>query len=396
MEYNFDTIIDRKGTNSLKWEPDKLKEFFGEEDMLPLWVADMDFKTPQPIIDTIVERAKHGIYGYSVRLDEYYDSVINWQKKRHNWNIEKDSIVYTPGIVPAINYIIQAFCSTGDKVIIQTPVYYPFKKSIINNGCKVVDNPLTYDGKKYNIDFEDFEEKAKDEEVKIFILCSPHNPVGRVWTKEELEKIGKICIENNVLVVSDEIHNDLILGNNEHIVFANISEEFAHNSIICTAPSKTFNIPGLETSHIIIKNKEIRDKYKHILIKNSISGHNPMSIAALKAAYNEGEDWLEQLLLYLEENLNFMENYLINNMKEVRLIRPQATYLAWLDFRLIEKDNKKLEDLIFHKAKVALDSGNWFGDNGSGFMRVNFACPRAILKEALDRICSAINNRTLQ
>ncbi|GMQ59848.1 pyridoxal phosphate-dependent aminotransferase [Vallitalea sediminicola] len=395
MKYNFDTIIDRNGTNSLKWEPEKLKEHFGGEDMLPLWVADMDFKTPQPIIDTIVERAQHGIYGYSVRLDAYYDSVINWQKKRHNWNIDKDSIVYTPGIVPAINYIIQAFCSTGDKVIIQTPVYYPFKKSIINNGCKVVDNPLIYDGKKYNIDFKDFEEKAKDEEVKIFILCSPHNPVGRVWTKEELEKIGKICIENDVLVVSDEIHNDLILGNNEHTVFANICEDFAQNSIICTAPSKTFNIPGLETSHIIIRNKEIRDKYKHILIKNSISGHNPMSIAALKAAYNEGEDWLEQLLLYLEDNLNFMENYLKNNMKEIRLIRPQATYLAWLDFRLIEKDNKKLEDLIFRQAKVALDSGNWFGDNGSGFMRVNFACPRAILNEALDRICSAINDKTL-
>ncbi|GKX28775.1 cystathionine beta-lyase [Vallitalea longa] len=391
MKYNFDDIIDRKNTNALKWEPAILKERFGEEDVLPLWVADMDFNTPKPVVDAIINRAKHGIYGYSVRLDNYYQAVINWQKRRHNWTISKDSIVYTPGIVPAINYMIQAFCETDDKVIIQTPVYYPFKESIKNNGCKVVNNPLLYDGEKYTIDFDDFEKKAKDKRLKLFILCSPHNPVGRVWTKEELLKIGKICIENDVIVISDEIHNDLILGNNQHIVFANVSEEFSNNSIICTAPSKTFNVPGLETSHIIIGNKKLRNSYKRILTKNAIGGQNPMSIAALKAAYNESEEWLEQLLTYLEDNVEFIDDYLKNNMPRVKLVRPQATYLAWLDFRSIEKDYKKLDHIISKEAKVALDSGHWFGTNGSGFMRINFACPRGILKEALDRISKAIN-----
>lgn len=391
MNYDFDEVIDRKNTNALKWEPTILKERFDEENLLPLWVADMDFNTPKPITDAIIDRAKHGIYGYSVRLDDYYEAVINWQRKRHDWIITKDSIVYTPGIVPAINYIIQAFCESGDKVMIQTPVYYPFRESIKNNGCKVVNNELLFDGEKYTINFKDFEEKAKDDKLKLFILCSPHNPVGRVWTKEELSKIGRICIENDVIVISDEIHNDLILNDNEHIVFANINDEFADNSIICTAPSKTFNVPGLETSHIIISNKKLRNSYKRVLTRNAIGGQNPMSIAALKAAYNQGEEWLEQLLTYLEDNVEFLDNYIEKNIPGVKLIRPQATYLAWLDFRSIEKDYKKLDHIISKKAKVALDSGHWFGSNGSGFMRINFACPRVILKEALDRIAKAIN-----
>lgn len=391
LKYDFDEVIDRSGTNSAKWDKNTLKEMFGAEDVLPFWVADMDFKAAQPIVDAVVKRAEHGIYGYSSRTDSYYEAIINWTKRRHGWEIEKEWINFTPGVVPAINYAIQAFCMPGDKIIIQNPVYYPFHDAIKNNGCHIIDSTLKFNGEYYEMDFEDFENKAKDPKVTLFILCSPHNPVSRVWTKKELEKIGDICCKNNVLVIADEIHNDLVFSGYKHTVFASIKEEFALNSITCTAPSKTFNLAGMQASNIIIPNPLLREKFQRILEKNAIGGQNPFSIAALEAAYNEGEDWLNQLLTYLEGNIEFIHEYLKKHLPKAKLIEPQGTYLGWLDFRGYEKDGKKLESLVYGKGKVALDGGTWFGNGGDGFIRLNFACPKILLKEGLERIAKAIN-----
>lgn len=395
MKYCFDEIIDRTGTNSVKYDPEFLSEMFGSKDLLPMWVADMDFKCCDAIIEAIINRAKHGIYGYSERLSSYYDSIINWNKRRNNWDINKDWIVYTPGVVPAINYIIQAFCFPGDKVIIQNPVYYPFLNAILNNGCHPEFNKLILKDNRYVMDYDDLKNKVKDPKAKLLILCSPHNPVGRVWTKEELTELGKICIENDVLVVSDEIHSDLILRGNKHTPFASISQEFAQNSIICTAPSKTFNLAGLQTSNIIMPNKKIRTIFSQILEKNAVMFPNTFGIVATEAAYKHGEEWLEQLLEYLQGNVEFIEKYLEEKMPEIKMIKPEGTYLAWLDFRAITNDEKELEQKMRNEAKIALDEGYIFGDGGQCFERINFACPRSILKDALDRIYKVFHNEQL-
>lgn len=393
MKYCFDEVIDRLNTNSAKWDPEVLEEMFGAPDVLPFWVADMDFKVAQPIIDAVMKRVEHGIYGYSTRTDSYFQAIIDWTKRRHNWEIKKEWLEYAPGVVPAINYLIQALCMPGDKIIIQNPVYYPFRMSIENNGCHVVDNTLKFNGQYYEMDFEDLERKAKDPKVKLLILCSPHNPVSRVWTEEELRKVGDICLENDVIVIADEIHNDLVFSGYEHIMFGSIKEEFAMNSITCTAPSKTFNLAGMETSNIIIPNPAYMEKYRRILEKNAVGGQNPLSIVALEAAYNESEDWLEQLLDYLEGNIEFIHEYLDKYLPKAKLIEPQATYLGWLDFREYEEDGEKLQKLVYSKGKVALDGGTWFGKGGDGFIRLNFACPRSLLKQGLDRIRMAIEER---
>ena len=391
MKYDFDKVINRTGTNSSKWDSETLQSMFGEAELMPFWVADMDFKAADPIVKAVVKRAEHGIYGYSKRTDSYFEAIINWTRKRFNWEIKKEWIEYTPGVVPAVNYLVQAFCIPGDKVLIQQPVYYPFKRSIENNGCHAVNNPLKFNGEYYEIDFCDFEEKAKDPKVKMFILCSPHNPVSRVWTKEELIKLGQICLENDVLIISDEIHNDLVYSGNKHIMFASLSEEFAMNSITCTAPSKTFNLAGMQSSNIIIPNPKFMERYRRILEKNNIGGQNPLSIVSLEAAYNEGEEWLEQLLRYLEANIEFIHSYLAEHLPKAKMIKPQATYLGWIDLRAYEADGEKLQKLIAHEGKVALDGGTWFGEGGAGFMRLNFACPRTLLEEGLNRLCRAVN-----
>lgn len=392
MRYNFDEVIDRRETNSIKWDPDTLKELFGEPEALPLWVADMEFKTAQPIIDAIVERAKHGIFGYSKRPESYFNSIINWTKKRFDWEIDRQWIEYTPGVVPAVNYAIRAFCSPGDNVIIQQPVYYPFSMAIEKNGCNVINNQLKFNGDFYEIDFEDFESKVKDPKTKLFILCSPHNPVSRVWKREELIKLGELCLENDVLIIADEIHNDLVYPNNKHIMFGSLSKEFAMNSIICTAPSKTFNLAGMQASNIIIPNPTHMEKFRKVLEKNNIGGQNPLSIVAVEAAYNEGEEWLEQLLEYLQGNIDFIHKYLAEHLPKAKLINPQATYLGWIDLREYEADGEKLEKKIYKEGKLALDGGTWFGKGGEGFVRLNFACPRSLLEEGLSRLCNVINN----
>lgn len=391
MKYNFDQVIDRTGTDSMKWDPSTLKEMFGVEDVLPFWVADMDFKVANPIIEAIKERVDHGIYGYSGRPDSYYESIINWTKRRFGWDIKKEWIEYTPGVVPALNYLIQALCVPGDKIVIQEPVYYPFKNSILNNGCHVVDNSLVENGDHYDIDFVDLEVKLKDPKVKMFIFCSPHNPVSRVWTEEELKKVGNLCLENDVILVSDEIHNDLVYSGFKHTMIARLEEKFAMNSITLTAPSKTFNLAGMQASNVIIPNPEIREKFQRVLEKNSISLANPFSIVALEAAYNKGEEWLEQLLEYLEGNIKLINEYITEHLPKAKVIETQATYLAWIDLRAYETDGKKLEKAVAEE-KVALDGGSWFGEDGGGFMRLNFACPRDLLQEGLKRLCTAVNN----
>lgn len=391
MKYNFDEIVDRVGTNCVKW--DFMNKFTGVDDScIPLWIADMDFRCAKPITDAVERVAKHGVYGYSEKPDSYYDSVVGWMKKRHNWEINNEQICVTPGIVKALNFIIKEFTSPGEGVIVQTPVYGPFMQAIKSNGRNVIENKLKYEDNKYTIDFEDLEEKAKDNKTKMLLLCSPHNPISRVWTKEELTRIGEICIKNNIIIVSDEIHSDIVYRNHRHIPFASISEEFANNSIICTAPSKTFNIAGLETSNIIICNEEMRQRYKNELDRNGIKGHNPFGIVATEAAYCEGEEWLDQVLDYLEKNIEFVELFITKNMPKVKLVKPEGTFLLWMDFRELGLNQKELKHLIEKEAKITLDRGENFGDVGEGFQRINIGCSIYMLELALQRLANAINN----
>lgn len=385
ITYDFDEIIDRKRTDSIKWSKKHLKEIFSQEDSIPMWIADMDFKTAQPIIDAIIERAKHGIYGYGHKSEEFLEAVISWQKRRNGWDVKKEWILFTPGIIPALNFIVETFCKPGDKVIIQSPVYYPFANIITSNGCNIANNPLIYDKGKYKINFSELERIAKDDRTKIMFLCSPHNPVGRVWTEEELYRLGEICIKNNVLIVSDEIHSDLIYQPNQHIPFGKISEEFRMNSIVCTSPSKTFNLAGLQVSNIIIPNEKLRNELNHKLTTIDIDPGSFASVAQI-AAYNDGEEWLNQLIMYLEKNLEFIDEFVREHIPRVKLIKPEATYLAWLDFSDLKISDPELQQLMQKKAKVALDDGFIFGSGGELFQRINFACPRIMLQQALENI----------
>lgn len=391
MLYNFDEIVDRSNTYSSKWDSNVQKELFGRDDLLPYWVADMEFKTAPEIIEVLKKRVEHGIFGYSNRTDEYYDSIINWTRRRFNYSIDKQWILFSPGVVPAVNYVIQAFSNEGEGVIINEPVYYPFKRSIEANNRVVVNSPLILKDNMYHIDFDDLEIKLKDPSNKILILCSPHNPVSRVWTEEELIRLGDLCIENNVLVLADEIHNDLMLRGNKHTMFASLGKKYEDISITATAPSKTFNLAGLYSSNIIVPNEVIRKRLEEILLRNSIGGQGPLSIEGVIAAYDHGEKWLDELLLYLNENVDFIEGFLEKNLPRAKLIDVQGTYLAWIDLREYEKDGVTLEKVIIDKAGCALDGGTWFGESGSGFLRFNFAAPREFIKVGLERIANAIN-----
>ncbi|MBN2285292.1 MAG: pyridoxal phosphate-dependent aminotransferase [Tissierellales bacterium] len=381
----FDKIINRKNTNCCKWD------LLGE-DILPLWVADMDFEVCPPIKDALIEVASHGVYGYTLLPDSYYESFMDWQKKRNNWKIEKEWISFSPGIVPAINMLVRALTQTGDKVILQTPVYYPFYKAVINNGAQILKNPLKLVNHQYEMDFDDLEEKAKDPRACLLILCSPHNPVGRVWNKEELERLGNICIKNDVMVISDEIHSDLIYKGYKHIPFSSITKEFSEISISCLSPSKTFNIAGLQISTIVIPNSKIRTKFNNVLENNFLTMPNIFGVKAYEAAYKEGESWLEELMEYLSDNLEFLYEFIEKKLPKVKVIKPQGTYLVWLDFTELKLTKNELKELMLKKAKVFLDEGYIFGAEGEGYERINIACPRSILEEALNRIEKALNS----
>jgi cystathionine beta-lyase len=401
VRLRFDEEIDRRGTNSLKWEFAQQEEdplrweqtdrFFGEGRILPMWVADMDFCCPEPVVKALVARAQKGIYGYTFPTDSFYQSVVGWMARRHRWEIAPQWICITPGVVPALNMLVRSFISPGDRVLIQPPVYYPFYSAIENNGGEVVTNPLIYEGDRYRTNYADLAEKAKDPQVKMAILCSPHNPVGRVWTKDELLHFGDICIKNNVLVVSDEIHGDLVYKGHRFTPFAKISHDFAQHSITCTAPSKTFNLASLLTSCIVIPNDDLRSRFMKILLSNGLILASSFGVVAPQAAYDHGEEWLEQVLIYLQANLEYLETYVAEHIPQIRVVKPEATYLVWLDCRRLGLDRSALERLMREEAKVYLDEGYIFGQEGEGFERMNIACPRSVLAEGLDRIRRAID-----
>lgn len=394
---NFDRIIDRSGTASMKWEPQILSTVFGKgkEDLLPLWVADMDFQCPDVIKKAMEKRLAHRVYGYSLIDPSYFPALISWYKRRHQFEIHEDWIKTTPGVVPALNYIIQRFTQPGDKVLIQPPVYYPFARAILNNGRRIAENPLQIEHGRYRMDFEDLKEKTTDPRVKLAILCSPHNPVGRVWTKEELGMFGDICLANGVLVVSDEIHCDLVMPGFKHVCFASVSQTFAQNSITCLSASKTFNLAGLQQSAIVMPNPAIRAEMTIQIEKlgftNGIGGTLFGAVAAA-AAYNEAEPWLEDLIEYLHENFVYLKTLLEKELPGVIVYELQGTYLVWVDFSAVAPDAAERIRLLEEEAGVGLDHGEWFGDNGTGFERINIACPRSILERAAEAIVKAFSS----
>jgi cystathionine beta-lyase len=388
MNYDFDAIIDRRNTDSLKY--DFAVRRGKPEGILPLWVADMDFQTPSCVIDALTERSRHGIFGYSDTDEGYFAVLQSWFKRRFGWEIEPEWLVKTPGVVTAIYIAVKALTQPGDAVLIQQPVYYPFSSAVTETGRKLVVNQLVLENGRYLIDFDDFEKKITENNVKLFILCSPHNPVGRVWTRDELARLGEICLRHDVRVISDEIHADFVYPGHEHQVFADVSRELRNITITCTAPSKTFNLAGLQISNIFIQNKSMRDAFLREYAASGLSQLGIMGMVACKAAYAGGEEWLEALKVYLSDNLAFLRDFLSREIPQVSLIEPEGTYLAWLDFRKLEFSPKELDDFIVHKAGLWLDDGAMFGVGGEGFQRVNIACPRVVLREALERLKKAV------
>lgn len=389
QNWSFDDVIDRHGTQSTKWD-------HYEEDLLPLWVADMDFRVPEPIIKAIINRAKHGIFGYSYFHNAYYDAVLNWFKRHYQWDINREWLAFTPGVIPAINIAIQSFSNPGDKIIIQDPVYYPFFGAIQNNGRQCLSNPLELIHGRYQMNLDDLTQKVKDPRAKIIILCSPHNPVGRVWTREELKQIGEICIENDILIISDEIHCDLVYPGIKHTNFASVTNNFAFNSITCTSLSKTFNLAGLQLSNIIIPNEKLRHSFINTIESVFIPEEfgylpNDLSLVAFTAAYQDCDEWLNSLIIYLQENLEFLKSFFQKNIPQIDIIEPEGTYLVWMDFRELKIDFDKLKSFLQKKAKIILDDGFMFGKGGEGFQRINIACPRSTLEKALERLHRAIN-----
>lgn len=381
---DFDKIIERDNTNCLKYDFRVARGM--PADILPLWVADMDFQISSYIQDAIEKQVRHGIYGYSEAGNEYFEAVSSWLRQQHGWEVEQQWLVKTPGVVFALAMAVKAFTNVGDGVLIQKPVYYPFSGVILDNKRKVVDNTLVLgeDG-RYHIDFEDFEEKVVNENVKLFFLCNPHNPVGRVWEREELERLGDICYRHHVIVVSDEIHSDFV-WKGKHQVFADLKEEYRDISITCTAPSKTFNIAGLQVSNIFIPNTRLRHQLKRQLDASGYSQLNAVGIVACDAAYRYGREWYNDVCSYIKENIEYVGRYLEENIPGVKLLKPEGTYLLWLDFRELHLSDAALEDLIIKKAGLWLDSGAIFGDAGKGFQRINAACPRKILEKALHKL----------
>lgn len=381
---DFDTIIDRKNTDCLKYDFAKRRGM--PEDVLPLWVADMDFKTSSYVEDALAERARHGIFGYSESQTPYFEIVRDWMKRHHDWEVKEPWLIKTPGVVFALAMAVKAYTEPGDGVLIQSPVYYPFSEVIEDNGRRIVSNTLVLgEDHKYHIDFEDFERQIKENQIKLFFLCNPHNPVGRVWTTEELTRLGDICLKYRVTVVSDEIHSDFIFRG-KHQVFADLKKEYADITVICTAPSKTFNLAGLLLSNIFISNRELRHKFRQQVNAAGISQLSPFGLVACETAYTQGEEWYQAMLAYVAENIAFTKEYVEKHLPGVEMVEHEGTYLVWLDFRKTGLSVEELEDLIVNRAKLWLDSGKIFGKSGEGFQRINVACPRQILEEALHRI----------
>ena len=381
---NFDEIVERSGMDCLKY--DFAKRRGKPADVLPLWVADMDFKTSSYVEDALIERTKHGIFGYSDTQEVYFNAVAGWMERHHHWKIKEDWLIKTPGVVFALAMAVKAFTKAGDSILIQQPVYYPFSEVIRDNDRVIVSNDLILgDDNRYHIDLADFEKQIVEHDVKLFLLCNPHNPSGRVFTKEELTAMGDICVKHGVTVVSDEIHNDFVFRG-EHTVFASIKKEFEDICVVCTSPSKTFNLASMMISNIFVPNKELRQKFQHQVDAAGISQLGVLGLVAAQTAYEKGDEWYENMLKYVWENIAYVKKYVKDNMPGVNVIDGEGTYLLWLDFRGTGIDADELDRRIIYDAKLWLDSGKIFGKTGTGFQRINVAAPRKTIEECMERI----------
>ena len=387
--FDFDHVPDRRHTNSLKFDFAERRGY--PADVLPLWVADMDFPTAPPVIDALKRASEFGIFGYSEVEESYSDAVIGWFERRFGWSAKPSWMVKTPGVVYALAMAVQAFTEPGEAVLIQPPVYYPFYEVVRDNGRKLVENPLLYDGETYSVDFDDFERKVAGENVRLFCLCSPHNPVGRVWSIDELKRMGDICREHDVLVVSDEIHCDFVWPRHTHHVFCEAVPDMLERSVICTAPSKSFNLAGLQVSHVFVPNRELRHAFKAAMRRSGYSQLNTMGLVASEAAYTKGEPWLDACKEYLYANLLFVDEFLKESIPALRMVKPEGTYFAWIDCSRLGLSAKELDDLVIHKAGLWLDSGHIFGELADQFQRVVVACPRSLLEQALGKLKEAVD-----
>lgn len=390
MQYDFDERVQREHTACFKY--DWREGIFGKKDVLPMWVADMDLKTPPFVIEALKKRLEHEILGYSFRPEGFYESIINWNEKRNQWKVKKDWISYSPGVVPALNLMVMAYTNPGDKVIVQTPVYFPFFTAVTHHKRTLIINPLQLNNGRYEMDYEHLE-SLMDDDVRLFILCSPHNPTGNVWKKHELERLSEICLKNNTIIIADEIHSDLTFPGHKHIPLASVSEEIADQTITCMAPSKTFNLAGLATSFVISSNKKLLRKYDRVLEHVHVGMGNVFGHVALESAYNHGGEWLNELMHYLKQNVDYMHQFLKSNIPEVNMVIPEGTYLVWLDFRNWKLSDNDLKNFMVHEAGLGLSDGPMFGKNGSGFQRMNIACPKSQLKKALEQLYQAYKKR---
>ena len=387
MRYNFDEMIPRRGTNCEKWDGTDM------EGVLPLWVADMDFRVAQPIQDALQRRLTHGVFGYTHVPEAYYDAVANWFSRRHHWTIDREWILYTSGVVPAIAAILKALTLPGEKVLIQTPVYNCFFSCIRNCGCQALENPLVYENDTYHIDFEDLERKAADPLTRVMILCNPHNPAGRVWTREELQRIGDICLKHHVFVIADEIHCELVMPDYEYTPFASISNDFQRNAAVCNSPSKSFNMAGLQIANIIVEDDKMREHINRAINVNETCDVNPFGVEALMAAYNEGEEWLTQLLDYLHRNYECMCRYCEQHLPQFPLTKLEGTYLVWMNCKALGLSSEALEEELIKEVKLWLNAGAMYGAEGEGFMRWNIACPQALLMQGLERFKNYVEQK---
>ena len=384
MKYDFDTIIPRRGTNSYKWDTPE------EENVLPMWVADMDFRTAPAIVKALQKRVAHGVFGYTKVPETYYNAVIRWFESRHRWRIDPRWMIYTSGVVPALSAIIKALTAPGDKIIVQTPAYNCFYSSIRNDGCELSANNLVYRDGRYSIDFDDLEAKAADPKAKILLLCNPHNPVGRVWTPEELRRIGDICLRNGVFVVADEIHCELTYEGHDYTPFASLSERFLQNSVTCLSPSKAFNLAGLQIANIIASDEEVRRRIDRAININEVCDVNPFGVIATIAAYNEGRGWLDALRKYLRRNYEYLCRFFAERLPQYPVLQLEGTYLVWIDCRALGIGSDATTLRLQEEQKLIVNSGTMYGPGGEGFIRLNIACPRALLTDGLERMARVL------
>lgn len=389
MKFNFNEKIDRKNNHAAKWE--EMGNKYISNDLWPMWIADMDLKTAPVIIEAMREKLEQGIFGYVYRPDSYYESATNWIKKRFEYEIDPKTLINSPGVVPTLSILVRLMTKENDKILIQSPVYYPFSSVVKENNRILVENELIKDENGYySINFEDLEKKLSDEKVKLFIFCSPHNPVGRVWKQNELEKIGEMCLKYNVRIISDEIWRDIIMSGNKHIPIASLSKEIEKNTITCFSPTKTFNIAGLQASFVTFPQENEWKMFDTELGKLDVKRNSPFSLVGFEAAYTKGEEWLEELLIHLEGNMNYVLKFIKEKLPEIKSNKPEGTYLMWLDFSKLNMTKKELSTFMQKEARIALDDGYWFGKNGAGFERINIACPRYMVEEGMNRIEKAI------